>query len=196
MLGNAIRAFRRKQMGWAFGNLLAVFCSVACWFILPETLPAMIISGRDRWADNLSIPGQLPLAIPARLDEQGQRPDSIIHRAHLPHDFQVYQSFQPGLFEYDCWLGPTDSGVVFLSATEVTTGKSLSAEYLPQTTRISVGNASANLQRFSTNHHFTIYEGDWGAPYAARFTLWYRAAKDSTAIKLSEQVYEIEGWMR
>ena len=44
---------------------------------------------------------------------------------------------------------------------------------------------------------FTIYEGHWGKPYAARFELWFVSDNSGgQEKKLLEKNYKIEGWQR
>ena len=49
--------------------------------------------------------------------------------------------------------------------------------------------------KFSSATDFTIYEGDWGKPYAARFELWFKPVNGGHERKLIEKNYKIEGWM-
>ena len=49
---------------------------------------------------------------------------------------------------------------------------------------------------FFSNTHFTIYEGDWGKPYAARFEVWFTSESGDSDRKLMEKVFKIEGWQR
>ena len=49
---------------------------------------------------------------------------------------------------------------------------------------------------FCANSHFTIYEGDWGKPYAARFEVWFEPDSGGEPRKLLEEVFKIEGWQR
>ena len=57
--------------------------------------------------------------------------------------------------------------------------------------RIDMGNDNYNSERT-----FTIYEGDWGKPYAARFEVWFVPASGGQEKKLVEKNFKIEGWMR
>jgi hypothetical protein len=41
----------------------------------------------------------------------------------------------------------------------------------------------------------TIYEGDWGKPYAARFEVWFKPDNGGNEQKLFQKNYKIEGWM-
>jgi hypothetical protein len=58
-----------------------------------------------------------------------------------------------------------------------------------------VDNPTDTLSRFNTEESFTIYEGDWGNPYAARFEVWYRPNKGEER-KLKSKNFKIEGWQR
>jgi hypothetical protein len=51
-------------------------------------------------------------------------------------------------------------------------------------------------QLFLSNTTFTIYEGDWGKPYAARFEVWFVPDSGKPERKLMQQVFRIEGWQR
>jgi hypothetical protein len=123
------------------------------------------------------------------------RPDSILKATRKNLDFELYNSFQSGLYEYDIWLSKIDSGIVYLKAFEITQNNRLSMERLTARSSIRVGNKSEELKRFGTKDHFTIYEGDWGKPYAARFEIWFKPDNGNKR-KLSEKNYKIEGWQR
>jgi hypothetical protein len=43
---------------------------------------------------------------------------------------------------------------------------------------------------------FTIYEGDWGKPYSARFEIWFIPDNGGKERKLVEKNYKVEGWQR
>lgn len=73
----------------------------------------------DKWADNLTIPQNIELHVPKGDDFQ-TRPDSITNLERNRTDFELYNSFQPGLYEYDLWIGKIESGTVYLKAFEVT----------------------------------------------------------------------------
>jgi hypothetical protein len=150
----------------------------------------------DGWADNLQIPKGIRLENPVDLSMDGQRPDSIIQLIKKNQDFQLYNSFQPGLYEYDFWTGKIDSGIVYLKAFEITQEYALSSNRLPKTTKIKVYNPKDSIIKFSTNSDFTIYEGDWEKPYAARFEVWYKPFTGREERKLISKNFKIEGWQR
>jgi len=37
-----------------------------------------------------------------------------------------------------------------------------------------IDNPTDSIIKFSSDTDFTIYEGDWGKPYVARFELWFK----------------------
>lgn len=49
---------------------------------------------------------------------------------------------------------------------------------------------------FFSEASFTIYEGDWDKPYAARFEVWFVPDSGKPERKLMEKVFKIEGWQR
>jgi hypothetical protein len=93
-------------------------------------------------------------------------------------------------------LSKIDSGKVFLKVYEITKNDRLSQSRLTKRSEIDVGHSKDTLQLYSTADHFTIYEGDWGKPYAARFEVWYKETDSKNETKLGETIYKIEGWQR
>lgn len=153
----------------------------------------------DTFADNLIIPENIEIGYPVdlQMDEnfEGIRPDSISLKNGEPK-FQLYNSFQGGLYEYDIWIGSDKSGVLFLKAFEVTQEVQLSKSTLKESSAIHIESTNGKIQKFGTNAPFTIYEGDWGKPYGARFEVWFKADNQNEEIKLFEKNFIIEGWMR
>jgi hypothetical protein len=170
--------YQIKMRKWFVGLLLVTI------FLL--TIPAysyygfmmfwVVQSRPDGFADDLTIPSDVHGILPADLDGNKERPDSVLSRERSALDFEVYNSFQPGIFEYDVWLTRIDSGYIYLKAYEVTTNQRLSDARLQASTSLIVCNPSDSLKRFESTW-FTVYEGDWGKPYAARFELWYNTSK-------------------
>lgn len=164
-----------------FGFFLLVFAQ----FWLNQIMP-------DKYADNLTIPDNIEFNLPLG-DGWEIRPDSILKLNRKEFDFELYKSFQPGLYEYDIWLSKIDSGTVFLKVFEITHNDRLSEDRLTKSSEIRVGNNEEEIKRFGTKYHFTIYEGDWGKPYGTRFEIWYRPDNGQER-KLTEKNYIIEGW--
>lgn len=154
------------------------------------------LKGADNFAENLKIPSNIPINIPVNLYFDKQRPDSLANKVMNSTDFQLYNSFQPGLYEYDFWIGKIEKGTIYLKVFEITQEYALSANNLPQTSSIKIYNPTDSVMKFGTSSHFTIYEGEWGQPYAARFEIWYKPDNGWKKRKLFSKNYIIEGWMR
>jgi hypothetical protein len=103
---------------------------------------------------------------------------------------------QPGIYGVSYSLNPGEPGVVHLKATEVTKGTRLSVELLRASSETRMTWSDDPEERFGTKTGFTIYEGDWGKPYAARFEVWFKPDASRPERKLAERFYKIEGWQR
>lgn len=106
------------------------------------------------------------------------------------------KSFQPGIYDSVIWVNPGEPGMVYLKAFEVTQGTALSSERLKDASDEWVGWSDDPEELFFSNTNFTIYEGDWGKPYAARFEVWFTPDSGGADRKLVEEVFKIEGWQR
>jgi hypothetical protein len=166
-----------------------VFYTIVLFFIITMDTP-------DRFADNLKIPTHITINNPIDMGFEQKKPDSISNVKRHNIDFQLYNSFQPGLYEYDFWTSKIDSGTIYIKAFEITKNYPLSRERLPRTSSVKVFNPKDSIVKVGTTSHFTIYEGDWDKPYAARFEIWYKPAIGGHETKLFEKNYKIEGWMR
>jgi len=108
----------------------------------------------------------------------------------------LFESFQPGIYDVEGWLNPGEPGVVYLRAYEVTKGTRLSADRLYEKSNERIGWSDTPSELFLYNSHITIYEGDWGQPYAARFEVWFKPDGGGAERKLFERVFKVEGWQR
>lgn len=115
---------------------------------------------------------------------------------HGKPSFEIRNSFQPGIYDSTIWVNPGEPGKVYLKAFEVTKGTPLSVERLKDDTNEFVGWSSDPEELFFSNTNFTIYEGDWGKPYAARLEVWFKPDSGGADRKLMEKVFKIEGWQR
>ena len=106
------------------------------------------------------------------------------------------ESFQPGLYDSEIWGNPGEPGMIYLKAYEVTKETRLSADRLKVRSNEWVGWSDNPEEQFFSNTHFTIYEGDWGKPYAARFEVWFVPDSGEPERKLMEKTFKIEGWQR
>jgi len=105
-------------------------------------------------------------------------------------------ALQPGIYDSEIWVNPGEPGMIYLKAYEITREYRLSADRLKERSNEWVGWSNDTSQLFFSNTHFTIYEGDWGKPYAARFEVWFVPDSGGPERKLIEKVFKIEGWQR
>ncbi len=110
--------------------------------------------------------------------------------------FRLLEGMQPGIYGVLYSLNPGEPGVVYLKASEVTKGTRLSEERLRQASATRMTWSDDPAERFGAKAGFTIYEGDWGKPYAARFEVWFKPDSGKPERKLAERNFKIEGWQR
>lgn len=115
---------------------------------------------------------------------------------HGQASLELTNSFQPGIYDARILVNPGEAGMVYLKAFEVTKGTALSAKRLKTYTNEWIGWSDEADQLFFSNSHFTLYEGDWGKPYAARFEVWFVPDSGEAERKLLERVFKVEGWQR
>ncbi|MDR1516827.1 MAG: hypothetical protein LBS52_01790 [Dysgonamonadaceae bacterium] len=183
----AIYSFTKKK--WLAGSLsLAIFGGTIVAVIFYGFITFFIEQHQpDNFATNLKIPENIPLE-----EALDTRSDSLSNETN----FQLYNSFQPGLYGYAFWTTQIESGTIYLKAFEITQGYALSADRLSKSSSVKVYNPADGVMKFGTTSHFTIYEGDWGQPYAARFEVWFKPDNGGQERKLVEKNYKIEGWQR
>ncbi len=157
----------------------------------------MPLGDYDTFADKLEIPDNVELNYPIDLDV-GEGKRTYIEELDSLGDksFQLYNSFQGGLYEYDLWLNTMDSGTVYLRAFEITNNTELSESRLKERSSIRIFDTGGQVYRFGTDSHFTIYEGDWEQFYGARFEVWFEPDNGDEEYKILEKNYVIQGWMR
>jgi len=112
------------------------------------------------------------------------------------YPFRLLEGMQPGIYGIVYALNPGEPGEVYLKAFEVTQGTPLSVESLKASSKTRMAWSTDSSERFGAKSGFTIYEGDWGKPYAARFEVWFSPDSGKSDRKLAERIYKIEGWQR
>jgi hypothetical protein len=112
------------------------------------------------------------------------------------HPFRLLTGMQPGIYQVVYSLNPGEPGSVYLKAFEVTKGTPLSVERLEVASKTRMTWSTEPSERFGAKSGFTIYEGDWGKPYAARLEVWFKPDSGKTERKLAERIFKIEGWQR
>ena len=106
-----------------------------------------------------------------------------------------YNQFsEPGIYGVDYLLNPGESGSVYLKAFEVTKGTPLSVDRLKEASLARITGSVDTAERVYPKAGFTVYEGDWGKPYAARSEVWFKPDSGKIEHKLAERIFKIEGW--
>jgi hypothetical protein len=112
------------------------------------------------------------------------------------HPFRLLTGIQPGIYGVAYSLNPGEPGSVYLKAFEVTKSTPLSVDRLEGASKTRMAWSTEHSERFGAKAGFTIYEGDWGKPYAARFEVWFKPDSGKNERKLAERIFKIEGWQR
>jgi len=192
ILSSLIYNFTTRQ--WENVIITTIVLGLTVFVVFVYSFMSMFAYHPDHYADNLKIPTDIQINLP-----HDRSPTSKMTTT----DFQLYNSLQPGLYQYVFGTSRIEKGKVYLKAFEITHNDPLSAEYLPKTTLIEIYNPTDTLIEFSIDkgnssigRPFTIYEGEWGKPYAARFEVWFVPDKGGKERKLIQKNYKIEGWQR
>lgn len=101
-----------------------------------------------------------------------------------------------GMYEARFSLNPAEAGAVYLKAYEATKGTPLSVDRLRAASETRMAWSIDPSEVFGAKVGFTIYEGDWDKPYAARFEVWFVPDAGGPERKLAERNFKIEGWQR
>lgn len=179
---------------WYFG-LLQLAILFGAWFVL-----SVLVSfyPNDFFADNLGIPDDIAFEEPLDLrTDVGMDPKNIGEvMATRQNDltFKIANGTQSGIYDYYFWHRPKTLGTLYLKAFEVTQNLELSTERLQMHSEVEIKQLNETVELFTNG--FTIYEGDWGQPYGARFEVWFKPDNGEPERKLTEKNYIIEGWMR
>lgn len=120
-------------------------------------------------------------------------PDAVVRGSD---EFTLRNGMQPGIYNLTLRINPGEPGLVYLKAFEATKGTRLSQGRLKGASNERIGWSNDPEEKFLYENEFTIYEGDWGKPYAARIEVWFCPDSGQPERKLMERVCKIEGWMR
>jgi hypothetical protein len=197
-LGGVIQIFNNRR--------LVGFLNVGLSVLILSFIAILVFSFNslygptDSFANDLELPYNVLLEKP--LNDRVDNSPALIKNENngeiLTHNinFQLYNSYQPGLYEYDLWIRSDQRGTVFLKVYEITQEILLSPSSVMNESSIRIENTQGKIKKFSSKDDFTIYEGDWGQPYGARFEVWFIPDDKNEEKKLVQKNYIIEGWMR
>ena len=123
-----------------------------------------IQSQPDGFADNLKIPENIQISYPKNDGEDRKQLDWPPFAPGQTTDFQLYNSFQPGLYQFDFCTGKIESGKIYLKTFEITQNYALSESRLSKESSIRINNDTDHILCFGPDSEFTIYEGDFAKP--------------------------------
>ena len=121
-------------------------------------------------------------------------PENVLRRG--TSEFNLKEGMQGGIYIGDIWVNQGEPGYIYLTAYEVIYGTELSAGRLKGRSSKRAGWSDDPEELFLYNPEFTIYEGNWGEYYAARFEAWFVPDSGEDERKILEKVFKIEGWQR
>ena len=111
-------------------------------------------------------------------------------------DLVLRNGMQGGIYEAAVWCNPGEKGTIYLKAFEITKGTPLSAKTLEANSNCISGWSNDPREQYFSAMRFTIYEGELGQFYGARFELWFKPDAGGPERKLLEKNYKIQGWTR
>lgn len=179
------------------GNIISSIVQIVIrrWYLL---FPQMIISfllfmyvsilftfsPPDYYGANKTIPKNININIPIERE--------INENDLKQNNFVLSSGFQPGMYNYHTNYKPTETGMFFIKAYEITSNDRLSEKRINYESKIIVN----DLKKSHFSGKFTIYEGSWGDKYASRIELWFKSQNSKKEFKITEKNYVVEGWMR
>jgi len=111
-------------------------------------------------------------------------------------DICLRDGMQGGIYLVDAYVNPGESGYTYLKVFEATANTRLSQNRITQYSTEYVGWSDDPEELFFYHTLITVYEGDWGVYYPARFELWLVPDSGGPERKLVEEIFRIEGWQR
>lgn len=124
------------------------------------------------------------------------KPPEIVALVQEDGTLVVYDGELFANYQADVWLADERQGVVWLKVYEVSTGDRLSEDSTTEATRTRVEAVSdgepASVRRVEIGV-FTIYEGDPGEFYFARFEVWFES-DGGELVLLDDAVVRVQGW--
>ncbi len=103
---------------------------------------------------------------------------------------------QGGIYQAEIFCNPGEPGKLYLKVYEITKGTRLSESRLGHACNEIPGWSDNPNELFYSQMNFTIYEGNWGQFYGARFEVWLKPFSGAPERKLFERNYKIQGWTR
>ena len=179
---------------WYFA-LIQFFTGAGSVFAVTILFLAISILFPDPLTEELSIPEKIKYSEIIELPFPNKRETHVVVKFDSVYPvFVLYQSFQPGVFQYDINFNPKSDGLVYLKIFEITNNTTLSTSSIKENTLIPVS-VNNGYARFGLETDFKVYEGGFDKPYGFRFEVWFIPNNGLKEYKITESNYIIEGWM-
>jgi hypothetical protein len=197
--------------------LLTVLGGAVYQFVIsaPTLTVSMIFSGllgpsEDGFGKDITIPADMAYDLPrvgTRYDRTGnglymanqnRLVKDTAHNDVTQDDPEIHitNGVQGGIYLVHAYVNPGELGVAYLKVFEATRNTRLSEFRITKRSRKKTRWSDDPYTQFLYNTEITVYEGDWGVYYPARFELWFVPASGGPERKLFEKIFRIEGWMR
>jgi len=111
-------------------------------------------------------------------------------------EIHIANGIQGGIYFVYAYVNAGEPGFAYLKVFEATRNTPLSTSRVPEQTTEYLGWSDDAKEQFFYNVEMTVYEGDWGVYYPARFELWFVPDSGKPERKLVEKIFKIEGWQR
>ena len=112
-------------------------------------------------------------------------------------DIWIENGMQGGMYNVFAHVNAKEAGFAYLKVYEATKNTPLSSHSIKaKSKKVMDFSEDNNNLKFLYERSITIYEGDWGVYYPARFELWFVPDSEQDERKLIEQIFKVEGWMR
>lgn len=185
-------------MGVAAAICLFNFLSIGIWWMFNADL-VDDFGKQHTIPENVEYNEPLPSHYSDRVDENGNSLAVDLSDFINPDDsstwLQVKNGLQGGIYHYSLYIPQAfDDGEIWLECYEVTENAQLSSKSIRESTLRKV--TKEDNGKITEPMRFSIYEGNWGEYYLARFEVWYMDYATHTKRKLTEKIYKVEGWMR
>jgi hypothetical protein len=111
-------------------------------------------------------------------------------------DIRLENGMLGGIYFVYAHVNPGEAGYAYLKVFEATRNLPLSGDRITDRSTEYVGWSDDPKEQFLYSSEITVYEGDWGVYYPARFELWFVPDSGKSERKLVEKIFKVEGWQR
>ncbi len=111
-------------------------------------------------------------------------------------EIHLAKFMQGGIYQVRAFVNPGETRRAYLKVFEATKNTPLSADRIQQRSISRIGWSTNLSEKFRYQSEITVYEGDWGTFYPARFELWFAPDSGNSERKLVDRIFRIEGWQR